>query len=319
MLKVYLSRASRYSQIPVRILHQLNYGSSATFECSFKSRQFSMSHQNLTSKSQSNQSPSISTTKRSNQSDEGIPAGGWFLLIIPVSTLALGVWQVYRWRWKLGLIEEMRNITVTDPVQLPQDTSNIEQLEYRKVRVKGEFDYSKQMLIGPRPLVNIDAKTAEGGRGVFSTSSGSNGYHIITPFKLEDSNEAILVNRGWIDSKNVNKYNHVEGPVEIVGIVRKTENRAPFMPKNRPGQSLLHFRDVQTMAGNLETQEIFLDLFSIEGADFSKARAESIPVPRQTRVTLRNEHVSYFVTWFSLSAITSMMWHRRFIRRLNLL
>lgn len=73
------------------------------------------------------------------------------------------------------------------------------------------------------------------------------------------------------------------------------------------------------MSRVLHTNHVFLDLHSIEGVDFSKAREDSVPVPRQTRVTLRNEHVSYFVTWFSLSAITSFMWHRRFIRGLNLL
>lgn len=79
------------------------------------------------------------------------------------------------------------------------------------------------------------------------------------------------------------------------------------------------FRDVPLMAAALNTEEVFLDLHSIDGVDFSQARSQNIPVPGQTRVTLRNEHVSYFVTWFSLSAITTYMWHRMFIRGLSLL
>lgn len=43
------------------------------------------------------------------------------------------------------------------------------------------------------------------------------------------------------------------------------------------------------------------------------------PIGGQTRITLRNEHLSYIFTWFSLSAFTGLMWHRMFIRKLPLL
>lgn len=41
------------------------------------------------------------------------------------------------------------------------------------------------------------------------------------------------------------------------------------------------------------------------------------PIGGQTRVTLRNEHMAYIVTWFSLSAFTSLMWYRRIFRGIN--
>lgn len=63
--------------------------------------------------------------------------------------------------------------------------SNIEELEYRKVKVRGEFDYSKEVLMGPRALVNYDDRSGELSRGIFSSSSGNNGYLVITPFRLE--------------------------------------------------------------------------------------------------------------------------------------
>ena len=58
------------------------------------------------------------------------------------------------------------------------------------------------------------------------------------------------------------------------------------------------------------------------GADryFFDATAESSfsggPIGGQTRVTLRNEHMSYIITWFSLSAITSYLWFRQVYRRI---
>ena len=79
------------------------------------------------------------------------------------------------------------------------------------------------------------------------------------------------------------------------------------------------------MASLLGTSEIFLDLISIgEDADkfsgraSSQSKLENYPIPGQTRITLRNEHVGYFITWFSLSAITSYLWFRQFKLRLPL-
>lgn len=40
------------------------------------------------------------------------------------------------------------------------------------------------------------------------------------------------------------------------------------------------------------------------------------PVGGQTRVTLRNDHLSYLVTWFSLSAVTSFLWYRQIYKRI---
>lgn len=57
------------------------------------------------------------------------------------------------------------------------------------------------------------------------------------------------------------------------------------------------------MAQKTGTSEIFLDAtndFDVPGG----------PIGGQTRITLRNEHFSYIVTWFSLSAATSYMWFK---------
>lgn len=48
----------------------------------------------------------------------------------------------------------------------------------------------------------------------------------------------ILVNRGWVPGNrknpNARMAGQVQGEVEITGIVRLAEKRAPFTPKNQP-------------------------------------------------------------------------------------
>ena len=43
------------------------------------------------------------------------------------------------------------------------------------------------------------------------------------------------------------------------------------------------------------------------------------PAGGQTVVTVRNEHMSYILTWYSLSIVTSFLWYRRFIKKLPLM
>lgn len=83
-----------------------------------------------------------------------------------------------------------------------------------------------------------------------------NGFNCWFPFS-----ESILVNRGWINSRNPKKFKHVEGPVEIIGIVRKNEDRAPFMTKYKPGQNLFTYRYHANMAYMMKKFLVCIEIF----------------------------------------------------------
>lgn len=59
----------------------------------------------------------------------------------------------------------------------------------------------------------------------------------------------------------------------------------------------------------------------ITGADpiflDAKTTVNGGPIGNQTRVTLRNEHGSYIVTWFGLSVATSYLWYRQIFKRIS--
>ncbi len=75
---------------------------------------------------------------------------------------------------------------------------------------------------------------------------------------------------------------------------------------------LIAYRDVEGMARLLDTAPIFFD------ADADSTVPDG-PIGGQTVVTVRNEHVSYILTWYSLSIITAFLWHRRFIKKMPLM
>ncbi|XP_004593721.2 surfeit locus protein 1 [Ochotona princeps] len=233
----------------------------------------------------------------------------WVLLLIPATAFGLGTWQVQRRKWKLRLIQELEARVMAEPIPLPADPMELRELEYRPVRVRGHFDHSKELYMMPRTLVDPAREAREAGRLSSSTESGA---HVVTPFHCADLGITILVNRGFVPRRSVNpdtrQKGQVEGEVELVGMVRLTETRKPFVPENHPERNHWHYRDLVAMAKAAGTEPILID------ADF-KSTVPGGPIGGQTRVTLRNEHLQYIVTWYGLAAATSYLWWKKFLRR----
>ncbi|KAM8934301.1 surfeit locus protein 1 [Pelodytes ibericus] len=234
----------------------------------------------------------------------------WILLLIPVTTFGLGTWQVQRRNWKLKLIHEMKARVSAKPVPLPNDPAELRSLEYCPVKVKGHFDHSKELHIEPRTLVDPQKEARESGRISSSTESGA---HIVTPFYCTDLGVTILVNRGFVPRKKIKPETRlkgqVEGEIELVGIVRLTETRKPFVPQNDVPRNRWHYRDLDAMARVTGAEPILID------ADLGST-VPGGPIGGQTRVTLRNEHMQYIVTWYGLCAATTYMWCRKFVQKL---
>lgn len=51
----------------------------------------------------------------------------------------------------------------------------------------------------------------------------------------------------------------VEGEVEVVGVVRLTEVRKPFVPHNDVERNRWHYRDLEAMSHITGAQPIFID------------------------------------------------------------
>ncbi|XP_056601926.1 surfeit locus protein 1 [Triplophysa dalaica] len=236
----------------------------------------------------------------------------WFLLLIPATTFCLGTWQLKRRKWKMELIHDLQRLTTSEPIALPSDPMDIKGLEYRRVKVHGRFDHSKELYVLPRSPVDPDREAREAGR---ISSSGESGANVITPFYCTDFGITILVNRGYVPKNKIKPETRMKGQVteevDVVGIVRLTEQRKPFVPQNNMEANRWHYRDLEAMAKATGAEEILIDAVlesTIPGG----------PIGGQTRVTLRNEHMQYVITWFGLCAATSYMWYAKFIKRIAL-
>ncbi|XP_037934212.1 SURF1-like protein [Teleopsis dalmanni] len=246
--------------------------------------------------------------RRAEETNKKISPLGWFLLLIPATTFALGCWQVKRKSWKEQLIKELDHLKQIPAAPLPDNLSDVSKMEYRLVKVRGKFLHEKELLMGPRSFIRPDG--AETAGGLFSQRDSGNGYLIITPFKVSNRDDIILVNRGWVSRKQVKPTTRPEGQieheVEITGVVRCGEKRAQFTPEHKGGIFL--YRDLGKMCAATGAAPVFID------ATYASS-APGGPVGGQTRVTLRNEHLSYLITWYCLSVATGYLWYRQILKR----
>jgi len=239
--------------------------------------------------------------------------GKWLLLVFPIGGVVLGTWQVQRKKWKLGLIKKLEERTTSNPQPFPDDLAKLKYLEYYPLVVKGKFDHSKEFLIQPRSLIEANSKPDIDAGSLFSVKKNNVGAQVITPFHLDGSTLVILINRGYVPRERRDPQTRLEGQieqsVEVTGLLRHTEKRPPLSPRNIPGKNHWVYKDLDEMAAASGASPILLDaLYDSNALPFA-------PIGGQTRVTLRDEHLSYIVTWYGLAVVTGIVWYRHFIMR----
>ncbi|XP_071987666.1 surfeit locus protein 1 isoform X3 [Engystomops pustulosus] len=215
---------------------------------------------------------------------------------------------IQRRKWKLKVIQELEAQYTSSPIPLPPNPTDLQSMEFHPVTVRGHFDHSKELYLKPRTLV----KPSTGSQEAAGMGPQEIGAHVITPFFCSDLGITILVNRGFVPNKKLSPQTRSEGQIEgdldLVGIVRLTENRQQFSPENDVQKNVWYYRDLAAMAERSGAEPIYIEAVydtTVPGG----------PIGGQTRVALKNDHLQYSVTWFSLSAFTSLLWYQKFIRK----
>lgn len=150
---------------------------------------------------------------------------GFFLTIVFISMTGLffylGIWQTQRAEEKKILAEQVETRMTQVPLTIARDTLahlNETGMEYRAIQIKGAFDTTDQFF--------VDNKKHQ----------GQAGYHVITAFAIADSEQRILVNRGWVSSgNNRNVLPEVKTSAETITLSGRLDY--PVEAKYRPGIS----------------------------------------------------------------------------------
>ncbi len=195
-----------------------------------------------------------------------------FVFFIIASFCALGTWQLVRLQWKNDLINQ-----ISDGLKSPAiNYSNKIQKNYQRVFTDGEYNFKKQIY-----LYSLNEK-------------GEPGYDVITPFETK-SLENLLVNRGWIKTKqkNKNKINEITGS-KIEGLLFKSVKKNIFKPDNEIDKNIwfsINSVDVKKFTGKTFNEYIL----------YLEDENVITPKPKQITIDLPNNHLKYALTWYSIS------------------
>ena len=212
-----------------------------------------------------------------------------------VILLILGTWQLYRLDWKNNLIANYNNNFNMSPVSISDLFSGELEFKFRRVFIKGEFDHKNE--------INLIGKTYEGNAG----------YHIVTPFILENQ-KIIYINRGWVPKKYIDKskreFSLIEGKTSLTGLIRMPQRKGYFVPENEPENGfwftikpdeINNFLKINAEAG------FYIDELNID-------EKLKIPMPANGKITIPNNHLQYAITWYGIALgllVVYFSWHRQ--------
>jgi surfeit locus 1 family protein len=217
----------------------------------------------------------------------------------------LGIWQLDR-------LHQRREFNSRVEAQIDQPQlelsgaalqDDLYNMEFRKATVTGRYDFSQQIAITNQTWQN------------------QWGVHLVTPLIIAGTQQAILVDRGWIpgadyESGNWSKYDE-PGVVTVSGILRRPQTKAdwgrrsdPPLAAGEPFRKAWNFVNISELSK--QVQHPLLPAYLQQAPD---PQWTTLPYRDQATVEItEGPHMSYALQWFSF-AILLGVGYPFFVRR----
>jgi cytochrome oxidase assembly protein ShyY1 len=231
-----------------------------------------------------------------------------FTLVMVAIFVGLGVWQLQRRAEKHALIAALTERLATAPVPLP-DAAQWAKLdpardEFRRVTFTATYARAP------------DAMVYSAGSAVREDISGP-GTWAFLPARLA-TGETVVINTGFVE--NTMQQREVEDravsklvtgqPVTLAGYLRFPEHPGLLTPAENRDKRLWFVRDHAAMASALGWGTVAPFYIDLE----RPVPANGVPKPGPLTMHLRDEHMQYAITWFSLAVVVVIAfaaWLRR--------
>lgn len=207
----------------------------------------------------------------------------------------LGIWQLDRLAQRRAFNARVLAQIEAEPLDLSAAPipNDLDSMEYRQVTVSGEYDFDHQVALRNQVW------------------QGRNGVHLLTPLKIMDSENYVLVDRGWIPQEHIEPENwdqYLEpGVVTVSGVIRASQQSPDFGnrvdPTPMPGESLTawHLADVERMAAQMPYD--LLPVYIQQAPDLTLS-VEVMPYRSEPDIEIsEGPHLGYAVQWFTFALI----------------
>jgi cytochrome oxidase assembly protein ShyY1 len=248
----------------------------------------------------------IATTGR-----RGIAGFGVFTLVMVTVFIGLGVWQLQRRVEKHVLIAALTERLAAAPATLPPPS------QWRALTPAGDEFRRVRFSASYQPVA--DAMVYGSGSAVREDISGP-GTWAFMPAALP-SGETVVINTGFVPNTMQDRSLEdravaplvTHQPVMLTGYLRFPEAAGALTPPENPAKRLWFTRDHLAMAralgwgdGGQRIAPFYIDLEQ-------PMPANGMPKPGPLEVHLKDDHMQYAITWFTLAgalAIAFGVWWR---------
>lgn len=232
---------------------------------------------------------------------------GLFTLTMIAVFIGLGFWQLERRVEKHALIAALTERLAAEPAPLPSASEwrslAPERDEFRRVRFKATFG------------AGSDAMVYSAGSAVRDDVSGP-GTWAFMPARLAGGS-TIVVNAGFVQNTMQDRAEQdrdvgrlVTGSaIDLTGYIRFPEHAGLLTPAANAAKRLWFARDHLEMARTLGWGEVAPFYIDLE----QPVPPNGIPKPGPLQVHLKDDHLQYAITWFTLAgavAIAFVVWWR---------
>lgn len=226
----------------------------------------------------------------------------WTTLLVVAATsvmLRLGFWQLERLGQRRAFNADISRRLQTPPLALDADPTGLGDLsgmKYRPVVARGEYDYSQEIT-----LVNQNWE-------------GQPGVHLVTPLIIEGSEQAVLVDRGWIpyaDAAPEHWGKYAEpGPVEVKGTIWLADSKLETRGNGAASDRTWFWVDVDGIQARASRP--LLPFYIQQSPEPGR---DTLPHRIEPDVQLsEGRHLEYIITWFSLAAVLGVGYVRYVLR-----
>lgn len=217
------------------------------------------------------------------------------LVLVAVGVMArLGFWQLDRLAQRKDHNTRLAQGLAQPPLDLNAGLpADLVSKEYYSAVVKGRYDHAQQVLL----------------RNQYS-QAGQPGFHLLTPFIIEDASQTILVDRGWIpldqtSAAQLAAYDE-DGQVMLSGMLRRSQPEPTFGavpdPPLAAGQTRLDywlFINLERIGAQVDRPllPVYLVAAPVAGRD-------GLPERSLPEVDLsEGSHLGYAIQWFTFAAM----------------
>ncbi|GIV78384.1 MAG: SURF1-like protein [Litorilinea sp.] len=218
----------------------------------------------------------------------------WWTTLLVIAGVAvlirLGFWQLDRLEQRRAFNAMVAERWKQEPYDLAHNPlpADLQELEYRRVEVEGEFDYERQLVLVSQ-----------------TRSDGAPGVILVTPLVFEDG-RAVLVARGWIPSdlaapENWPQFQEPPGQ-PVIGLIQESQmlpnGEAPPIPDSPQTEWFRINIDAIQPQMPYQLLPVFILQLPEEGRPY-----DALPYREEPLRLDEGSHLSYAIQWFTFAAI----------------